>query len=112
MRRGRRLQPAASDIIFLTIGSYHDAPLNAPKIDKNVYPTAANRDNILDTGLVYLYYPSPRQDLQSPLSLTPLSPAHIQVLIEHQYLTGVHSAKETNVSTYTIFMYLSHEIDH
>ncbi len=41
MHRGRGLQPAASDPVSLTIGNYHDAPLNARKIDKNVYPTAA-----------------------------------------------------------------------
>ncbi len=83
MRRGLRLQSAASDTISLTIGNYHDAPLNARKIDTNVYSTAANRDNILDTDHVYLYHPSPRQDLQSPLALTPLSPAHNPVLIEN-----------------------------
>ena len=38
LRRGRGLQPAASDPISLAIGSYHDAPLNARKLDKNVYP--------------------------------------------------------------------------
>ena len=107
MRQGRGLQPAASDITSLTIGNNHDAPLNARKIDNNVYPTAANRDKILTTYPIYLYHPSPRQDLQSPLARTPLSPAHIPVLIENQYLTGVHSAKDPNVSTYTIFMYLS-----
>jgi len=34
MHRGRGLQPAASDPISLTIGNYHDAPLNARKLDK------------------------------------------------------------------------------
>jgi len=34
MRRGRGLQPAATNAISLTIGNYHDAPLNARKIDK------------------------------------------------------------------------------
>ena len=111
LRRGREIQPAASDVISLTIGNYHDAPLNAQKIDKNVYPTAAHRNNILDTEPVYLYHPSPRQDLQSPLALTPLSPAHSPVLIENQYLTGVHSAKDPNGSTYIIFMYLPHDMD-
>jgi len=110
MRRGRGLQPAASDPSSLTIGNNHDAPLNAHKLDKNVYPTAANRNNIRDTGPIYLYHPSPCQDLQSPLALTPLSPAHSPVLIENQYLTGVHSAKDPNVSSYTIYMYLPHDI--
>ena len=49
MRRGIGLQPPATDAVSLAIGNYHDAPLNARKIDKNVYPTAANRTNILDT---------------------------------------------------------------
>jgi hypothetical protein len=111
MRRGRGLQPAASDPISLTIGNYHDAPLNARKLDKNVYPTAANRNNILDTDPIYLYHPSPRQDLQSPLAFTPLSPAHIPVLIENKYLTGVHPTKDPNVSSYTICMYLPHDAD-
>jgi hypothetical protein len=84
MRRGRGLQLAATDAISLAIGNYHDAPLNARKIDKNVYPTAADRDNILETNPICLYHPSPRQDLHSPLALTPLSPAHIPVLLENQ----------------------------
>ena len=63
LRRGRGLQPAASDPISLTIGSYYDAPLNARKLDKNVYPLAANRNNILDTDPIYLYHPSPRHDI-------------------------------------------------
>jgi len=112
MRRGRGLQPAATDAISLTIGNYHDAPLNARKIDKNVYPTAADRDNILETDHIYLYHPSPRQDLQSPLALNALSPAHSPVLLENQYLTVVHSAKDPNVSTYTIYIYLPHDVNH
>jgi hypothetical protein len=36
MRRGRGLQPLATDVISLATGNYHDAPLNARKIDKNV----------------------------------------------------------------------------
>jgi len=112
LRRGRGLQPAASDPISLTIGSYHDAPLNARKLDINVGHMATNRNNILDTDPIYLYHPSPRQELQSPLALTPLSPAHSPVLIENQFLKGVHSAKYPNVNTYTIYMYLPHDIDH
>ena len=82
------------------------------KSTKNVYPTAADRDNILETDPTYLYHPSPGQDLHSPFALTPLSPAHNPVLIENQYLTGVHSAKDPNVSTYTIYMYLPHDVNH
>ena len=112
MRRGRGLQPAASDPVSLTIGNYYDAPLNARKLDKNVYPTAATPTNIIDADPIYLYHPSPRHDLQSPLALTPLSPAHSPVLIENQYLTGVHSAKDPNISSYTVYLYLPHGIDH
>jgi hypothetical protein len=112
MRRGRGLQPAATDVIYLTIGNYHDAPLNARKIDKIVYPAAADRSNILETDPIYIYHPSPRQDLQSPLALIPISPAHNSILLENQYLTGVHSAKDHNISTYKIYMYLPHDVDH
>jgi hypothetical protein len=112
MRRGRGLQPAATDATSLTIGNYHNAPLSARKIDKSIYPTAADRDKILETDPIYLYHSSPCQDLQSPLALTPLSPAHISLLLEIQYLTGVHSAKDPNVSTYTIYMYLPHDVNH
>jgi len=83
MRRGMGLQPQATDIISLAIGNYHDAPLNARKIDKNVYPTAADRTDILETDPIYLYHPSPRQDLQSLLALTSLSPAQSPVLLEN-----------------------------
>jgi hypothetical protein len=63
MRRERGLLPPATDVISIAIGNYHDAPLNARKIDKNVYPTAADRNNILESDPIYLYRPSPRQDL-------------------------------------------------
>jgi hypothetical protein len=82
------------------------------KSTRNVYPAAADRDNILETDLTYLYHPSPRQDLQSSLALIPLSPAHNPALLEYQYLTGVHSANHPNVNTYTIYMYLLHDINH
>jgi hypothetical protein len=113
MRRGRGLQHAATDVISLTIGNYHDAPLNARKIDKNVYPTAADRNIILETDPIYLYHPSPRQDLQSPLALTPLSPSHIPVLLENQYLTVYTRPRiPTSAHTRSSFMYLPHDIDH
>jgi len=111
MRRGRNIQPPTTDAISLTIGNYHDAPLNARKIDKKVYPSAADRNNILETDPIYLYNPSSRQDLQSTIALTPLSPAHSPDLIENQHLTGVHSAKDHNVNTYKIYMYLPHDAD-
>jgi hypothetical protein len=112
MRRGRSLLPPATDPIPLTIGNFHDAPLNARKLDKNVYPTVVDRNNVLETDPIYLYHPSSRKDLQSPLALTPMSPAHSPVLIENQYLTGVHSAKDPNFNTYTIFTYLPHDVDY
>jgi hypothetical protein len=71
-----------------------------------------DHDNVLEADPIYLYHPSPRQDLRSPLALTPLLPAHSPVLIENRYLIGVHSAKDPNVNTYTIFMYLSRDADH
>ena len=112
MRRGRSLLPPATDAVSLTIGSCHDAPLNARRLDKNFYPTAVDLDNVLNVDPVYLHHPSPRQDLQSPFALSPLSPVHSHVLIENQYLTGVHSAKDPSISTYILSMYLPHEVDH
>ena len=111
MRRSIGLQPPNTDDVSLAIGNYRDAPLNARKIDKNVYPTAANRTTILETDPIYLYHPAPRQDLQSPLALTPLSPTHCPILLKNHYLTGVHSAKDPNISTYKIFLYLPHEVN-
>jgi len=89
MRRSHGLRPAATDTISLTIGKfYDDAPLNhARKLDRNVYPSAADRDDILQTELFYFYHPSARQNLQNPLALTPLSPSHNHVLIDNHYLT-------------------------
>jgi hypothetical protein len=112
MRQGRNLQPPATCAISLTIGNFHDAPLNARKFDKHVYPSVAYRDTILETNPIYLYHPSTRLDMHSTLALTPLSPAHNLVLIENQYLIGVHSAKDPNVSTHTIYIYLPHDFDH
>ena len=61
---------------------------------------------------IYLYDPPSRQDLQSPLALTPLSPSHIPDLIDNQYLTRVHdSAKDPN-NTYSVYMYLPHDMDY
>jgi len=108
----RSLLPPSTDAISLTIGSFHDAPLNARRLDKNVYPTAVDRDNALEADPIYLHHPSARQDFKGSLALTPLSPAHSLVLIEDQYLTGVHSAKDPNTNTYIIFMYLPHDADH
>jgi hypothetical protein len=111
MRRGRILLPPATDAISLTIGNFHDAPLNARKIDKNVYPYSADRDTILEADPICLYHPFACQDLQSPLALTPLSPTHNPILIENQYLTGVHSVKDPNIRTYKNFLYLLRDVD-
>jgi len=111
LRRDRSLQSPATYAISLIIGNFHNAPLNARKFDKNVYPSASERDNILETDPIYLYHPSSRQDLQSPFALTPLSPAHIPVLVENQFLTGVHSAKDYNVNTYKNYVYLPHDVN-
>jgi hypothetical protein len=108
---GRSLLPPATDAISLTIGNFHDALVNARKIDKNIYPSVADRDNILEADPIYIYHPCARQDLQSPLALTPLSPARSPIVVDNQYLTGVHSAKDPNISTYKIFLYLPHDVD-
>jgi hypothetical protein len=108
VRRGHILRPASTDVMSLIISNFLDAPFNVKKLDKNV-----DRDNILQIDPFYLYHPSTRQDLQSPLAINnPLSPAHNPILIENKYLTSVHSAKDPNVITYTIFMYLPHDVDY
>ena len=112
MLRGRGLPPTATDAISLTIGNFYNAPLNARKVDKNVYPTAADRNNILETDPIYLYHLSTRQDMQSPFALTPLSTVHNPVLNENEYLTSAHSAKDPNVSTYKIYVYIPRDDNH
>jgi hypothetical protein len=83
LRRGHNLRHAATNAISLIVGHFHDAPLNARKLDKNVVPKAVDRINILQTDPISLFHPSTRQDLHCPLALTPLSPAHNPVLIEN-----------------------------
>jgi hypothetical protein len=41
-----------------------------------------------------------------------MSPAHSSVLIKNQCLTWVHSVKDHNISTYAIYVYPSHYVDH
>ena len=41
-----------------------------------------------------------------------MPPAHSPILLENQYITGVHSAKDPNTSTYKIYIYLLHDIDY
>ena len=72
MRKGRNLLLPAMDAVSLTIGNFHEAPLNAHRLDKNVYSTTVDCANVLEADPIYLYHPSPRQDLQSALALTPL----------------------------------------
>jgi hypothetical protein len=48
MRRSRSLLPPVTNAISLTMGNVHDAPPNARKLGKKVYPTAADRDNVLE----------------------------------------------------------------
>jgi hypothetical protein len=82
----------------------HDASLT-----EHVYSPAIDHDNILQTDPIYIYHPSAIQDAQSPLALTLISPAHSPNLIENQCVTGLHSTNDPNVSTYVIFVYLSHD---
>jgi hypothetical protein len=74
LRKTRCQQLQATDAISITVGNLHDAPLNARRLDKNVYPPTADRDNILTNDPIYLYHPAARPDLHSPLALTPLVP--------------------------------------
>jgi hypothetical protein len=59
VRMGRILLPLVTDAISLTIGNFNDAPLNARKLDDNVYPPAVDRDNVLEADPIYMHYPSP-----------------------------------------------------
>jgi hypothetical protein len=54
IRRGRNHLPPATNAISLIIGNFHDAPLIASKIDKNVYPSAADYDTILEADPIYI----------------------------------------------------------
>jgi hypothetical protein len=109
MRRGHNKRPASTDAISLTIGSIHDTPFDTRRLDQDVFPSVVDRAKLLQSDTICLYHPSARQYLQSPLAIAPLSPAHSLFLIENRYLTGFHSAKDPNVRTYTICMYLTHE---
>jgi hypothetical protein len=85
------------------------------KNSKKCLPCAVDRDNLLEIDPFYLYHPSTRQDLQSLPSLfalTLISPSHSPVLIDDQYLIRVNSTKDPNVITYTVFMYLPHDMDY
>jgi hypothetical protein len=41
----------------------------------------------LDNACLYIYHPSRRLDLQSPLALAPLTPAHSPELIDNFFIT-------------------------
>jgi len=55
---------------------------------------------------LYIHHPSRRLDLQSPLALRPISPAHSSDLIDNTYLTGVNSTNSATTSAFTIHLYI------
>jgi hypothetical protein len=63
MRRGHGQRSPATDIYFITIGTYHDAPLNADPLNKILYLFVVDRDDILKSDPIYCYHPSGRRDL-------------------------------------------------
>ncbi len=109
LRRTHTQKPALSDPISRLLGSFHTAPLNARRVDPNVYPTPTDRESVL-ANPIYYHHPSARLDLQSPLALNPISPAHSPVLIDNYYITGTHSGHDPNTSSYKLTMFL-HNLD-
>ena len=85
-------------------------PANSTKTSNPRQPTAAtsSRWNPYTSTI-----PRPAKTcIRSSLALTPLSQAHSPILIENQYLTSAHSAKDPNVITHTIYMHLPRDFNH
>ncbi len=74
-RKGQTHAPPDTDDRSLAIGGFHDAPLQARMLSPQVYPAVGQRGEI-DNDCLYIHHPSRRLDLQSPLALRPISPAH------------------------------------
>jgi hypothetical protein len=74
-------------------------------LSPHVHPAIDRRDEI-DNDCLYIHHPSRRLDLQSPLALRPISPAHSPDLVDNAYLTGVHSADSATTSAFTVHLYI------
>ena len=74
-------------------------------LSPHVYPAIGQRGEI-DNDCRYIYNPSRRLDIQSPLALRPISPAHSPDLIDNLYLTGVHSTNSATTSAFTVHLYI------
>jgi hypothetical protein len=75
----------------------------------HVHPAVGKRGD-LDNDCLYLHHSSRRLDLQTPMALTPLSPYHSPELIEHMYLTRVHSTDFATTSAFLIYHYIPDSI--
>jgi len=68
-----------------------------------LYPAIGHRGEIYNDCL-YIHHPSRRLDLQNPLALRLISPAHSPDLIDNLYLTGVHSTDSATTRAFTIYL--------
>jgi len=89
----------------LTIGSFHGAPFGAMMHSLHVQPAVGRRGK-LDNECLYLYHPSHRLDLQSPLALTPISLNHSPEFIDNLYLTCVYSNESATTSAFLLYIYI------
>jgi len=104
-RKGQTRAPPDMDERSLTIGRFHNAPLNARMLSSHVYPIVGQRGE-LDNDCLYIRHPSRRLDLQSLLALRPISVENSPDLIDNIYLTGVHSKNSATTSAFMIHIYL------
>ena len=109
-RKSQTTRLPASNPISTMLGNYHHAPIKARRITVDVHPTAATRGDI-HTDPIYLHHPLARNDLKSPLALTPASPSHTPVLIDNYYITIVHSSISSTANNYDIYLYLPNDYD-
>ena len=72
-------------------------------LSPHVYPAIGQRGEI-DNDSLYILHPSRRLDLQSPLALRSISPAHSPDLIDNAYLTGVYSTDSATTSAFTVHL--------
>ena len=74
-------------------------------LSPHVHPAIGQRGEI-DNDCLYIHHPPRRLDLQSPLALRPISPAHSPDLIHNACLTGVHSEDSATTSAFTVYLYI------
>jgi hypothetical protein len=86
-----------------------DAHFNARRVKNNVYLPHVDRENFIYNP-VYCCHPSVCMDLQSPLAIPAISPAHnLELVGKKHYITGTHSGQDPHSINYKICMFLPHE---